>query len=235
MNSSALEFSLFPVSSQQELLEACAVRAQAYGHHLPEMGEQLAAPDDIDRHADTTVFLCRDKASGQATGTMRIQTSEHGPLMIEHSVRLPPRLAGVRRAEVTRLAVRVGADPLTKLCLMKASYLFCMAHRVQAMVIGARKESLIRNYRRLGFGDVFEGGALMPLAHTGGLPHRILCFDVAGAERMWAQGRHPLYTVMVGTRHDDLRVLPPLPAPAAPRQAALRGLPALALNPVGAG
>jgi hypothetical protein len=91
------------------------------------MGPQLAEPDAVDEAQGTTVFLCRDKASGRAIGTMRIQTSHPGPLMMEQSVTLPGWLAAAPRAEITRLAVSVGADPLTKLCLMKASYLFCMA------------------------------------------------------------------------------------------------------------
>lgn len=206
MSKSALDFSLFPVSGHVQLLEACAVRAQAYGHHLPELGRTLAEPDEIDRHPATTVFLCRDKASGEAIGTMRIQTSVHGPLMLEHSVPLPERLAACGRAEITRLAVRLGADPLVKLCLMKASYLFCLAQRVQAMVIGARKASLIRNYQRLGFVDVFGDDRLLPLAHTGGLLHRILCFDVAAARRTWAEQGHPLYAFMIETQHDDLQL-----------------------------
>ncbi|HNU12203.1 MAG TPA: hypothetical protein PKJ45_12710 [Rubrivivax sp.] len=213
-----LDFSLYPISDHEELLEACAVRATAYGHHLPELGPRLAEPDEIDHHPATTVFLCRDKASGRAVGTMRIQTSAHGPLMLERSVELPPWLATRQRAEVTRLAVSVGANPLTKLCLMKASYLFCMSQRVQSMVIGARRESLIRNYQRLGFVDVFGAEATVPLAHTGGLPHRILSFDVAGAERAWAEQGHALYTFMVRTRHDDLRHERRLPACAAQAQ-----------------
>lgn len=204
--SHALDFSLYPVSNHEELLEACAVRATAYGHHLPELGPRLAEPDEIDHHPATTVFICRDKASGRAVGTMRIQTSAHGPLMLERSVELPAWLATRQRAEVTRLAVSVGASSLTKLCLMKASYLFCMAQRVESMVIGARRESLIRNYQRLGFVDVFGADATVPLAHTGGLPHRILTFDVAGAERAWAERGHALYTFMVRTRHDDLQL-----------------------------
>ncbi len=234
MKNSALGFTLYPIASPQDLRDACEVRVRAYAHHLPELAERLAEPDEIDRHPATTVFLCRDKASGRAMGTMRIQTSEHGPLVLERGIALPPPLAQLQRAEITRLAVRTGADPLTKLCLMKASYLFCMARRVQAMVIGARKEALIRTYRRLGFRDVFGEGELKPLAHTGGLLHRILCFDVANAERTWAQDRHPLYSFMVGTIHDDLQVVHPV---ASPLRAALAGLPlpALpALNPAGA-
>jgi hypothetical protein len=206
MSSCTLGFALQPAASHEDLLEACAVRAQAYGRHLPEIGAHLAQPDTLDHAPGTTVFLCRDKASGRATGTMRIQTSHAGALMMEQSVTLPDWLATVPRAEITRLAVSVGADPLTKLCLMKASYLFCVAQHVEWMVIGARKEALIRNYRRLGFIDALGHDEFVPLAHTGGLMHRILAFDVLAAERAWAAARHPLYGFMVETAHEDLKV-----------------------------
>jgi hypothetical protein len=220
MDSCTLGFRLQPTASQDDLLAACAVRAQAYGHHLPEMGQRLAEPDALDSAEGTTVFLSRDKLSGRATGTMRIQTSHAGPLMMEGSVTLPDWLAQAPRAEITRLAVAVGADPLTKLCLMKTSYLFCVAKQVRWMVIGARNDALIRNYRRLGFVDVFGGDDLVPLAHTGGLMHRIMAFDVAAAERAWAVERHPLYGFMVQTRHDDLHLELPQPV-------LLRALPGL--------
>jgi hypothetical protein len=221
MSSCTLGFRLQPAASHDDLLDACAVRAQAYGHHLPEMGQRLAQPDALDRDPGTTVFLCRDKASGRAIGTMRIQTSHPGPLLMERSVTLPGWLVAAPRAEITRLAVSVGADPLTKLCLMKASYLFCTARQVAWMVIGARNEALMRNYRRLGFIDALCRDELVPLAHTGGLMHRILAFDVARAERSWATARHPLYGFMVQTLHEDLQVAVPQgpalwPVPALP-------------------
>jgi hypothetical protein len=214
MSSCTLGFALQPAASHDDLLDACAVRAQAYGHHLPEMGVRLTEPDPLDQAPGTTVFLCRDKASGRATGTMRIQTSHAGALMMEQSVTLPDWLAAVPRAEITRLAVSVGADPLTKLCLMKASYLFCVAQHVQWMVIGARNEALIRNYRRLGFIDALGHDEQVPLAHTGGLLHSILAFDVLAAERAWAAKRHPLYGFMVQTVHEDVQVELPQRQPA---------------------
>ncbi len=214
MSSCTLGFTLQPAASHDDLLDACAIRAQAYGRHLPEMGARLAEPDALDQAPGTTVFLCRDKASGRATGTMRIQTSYAGVLMMEQSVTLPDWLASVPRAEITRLAVSVGADPLTKLCLMKASYLFCVAQHVQWMVIGARNQALIRNYRRLGFIDALGRDELVPLAHTGGLMHNILTFDVVAAERAWAVARHPLYGFMVQTFHEDLKVELPERQPA---------------------
>ena len=209
-----LEFTLQLVSSPEDLLDACSVRAQAYGHHLPEMGRRLAEPDELDLAPGTSVFLCRAKADGRATGTMRIQSNAHGPLLMEGSLSLPPWLRGAPRAEITRLAVRVGADPLTRLSLWKASYQFCVANQLNWMVVGARNDALIRNYRRLGFVDVFGPDELMPLAHTGGLPHRIMAFDNTSAQRRWGEMRHPLYQFVFETLHSDLQAatLPQLPA-----------------------
>jgi hypothetical protein len=224
-----LGFTLQLVSSTEDLLDACSVRAQAYGHHLPEMGRQLAEPDSLDFDPGTSVFLCRAKADGRATGTMRIQSSACGPLLMESSLKLPPWLHGASRAEITRLAVRVGADPLTRLSLWKASYQFCMANQLHWMVVGARNEALIRNYRRLGFVDVFGPDELMPLAHTGGLPHRIMAFDNTSAQRRWGEMHHPLYQFVFETQHSDLEASTLPLVPLAPGGAALHhGLPALA-------
>lgn len=229
MGRCALGFVLELVNSTSGLLDACTVRAQAYGRHLPDMGRRLSEPDELDFAPATTVFVCRDKADGRPVGTMRIQSSACGPLLMEGSVSLPPWLRACSRAEVTRLAVAVGADPLVRLSLWKASYLFCMAHRIDWMVVGARNEALIRNYRRLGFVDLFGPDQLMPLAHTGGLPHRILAFDNASADRQWRQLKHPLYGFVVETEHAELQActqvqphfehragaaLPALPVPA---------------------
>ncbi|MBX3641702.1 MAG: hypothetical protein KF720_01375 [Rubrivivax sp.] len=229
MSSCELGLTLNVVSSHQDLLDACLVRAQAYGHHMPELGQKLLEPDALDHDPGTTVFICRDKLTGLCTGTMRIQSSSYGPLLMEGSLRLPPWLDSVSRVEITRLAVRVGADPLTRLCLWKASYLFCMANQLQWMVVGARNEALIRNYRRLGFVDVFAPDQMMPLAHTGGLPHRILALDNNVLKRRWGETRHPLYQFFFETQHADLEastmpVLHTVPGDAAEG----RHLPALA-------
>ncbi len=201
-----LGFTLRLATSSDDVSEACSVRAQAYGHHVPEMGGRFAEPDALDHAEGTAVFLCRDKTTGRGIGTLRIQPSAFGPLLLENSLILPNWLAGMPRAEITRLSVLAGADPLAKLCLMKASYLFCLASQMRWMVIGARNEALIRNYRRLGFKDVLGPDDRVPLAHAGGLPHRILAFDVSAAERTWVEARHPLYAFMVDTFHEDLQL-----------------------------
>ena len=229
MSHCELGFVLELVSSSRDLLEACSVRAQAYGHHLPEMGHRLSEPDELDFAPGTSVFVCRDKADGRAVGTMRIQSNAFGPLLMESSLSLPPWLHGASRAEITRLAVRVGADPLVRLSLWKASYFFCMANQLDWIVVGARNEALIRNYRRLGFVDVFGPDEMMPLAHTGGLPHRILALDNNALQRRWGETRHPLFQFFFETLHPDLEasMMPPLPILSA-RTPEGRRLPALA-------
>jgi hypothetical protein len=209
MTTTTLSFSVRIARTSEDVREACAVRALAYGHHLPEMGQRLVEPDAIDHADSTAILLCRDKRTGEGIGTARIQLSSGGPLLLEQSLILPNWIAGRPRAEITRLAVLAGADPLVKLCLMKASYLYSVANQLRWLVIGARNEALIRNYRRLGFRDVLDPDNRVPLAHAGNLPHSILAFDVVAAERTWQAARHPLYAFMVDTCHPDLQLFGP--------------------------
>ena len=194
-------------TSNQDFREACNVRAAAYGHHDPELGPKFGDVEQLDRTDGTAVLLCRDKQTGQGIGTARIQVSGFGPLALENSICLPDWLATRPRAQISRLAVLAGADPRVKLSLMKASYQYCLATRVRWMVIGARNAALIRNYRSLGFKDVFEPGAWVPLASGGGLPHQILAFDVVGASAAWQATKNRLYGFMTDTIQADLHVV----------------------------
>lgn len=211
MTLAKLSFTVRLALTDADIRAACKVRSQAYGHHLPGVRQQFAQPDAQDRHRGTAIVLCRDKQDGQAVGTLRIQRSSLGPLQLEHNMILPRWLADQPRAELTRLAVMRGADSLTRLALMKASYLYCLANQVRWMVIGARSEALIRIYQRLGFRDVFGPEDRVPLQHAGGLPHRILAFDVTAAERTWLAGEHGLYPFMIETFHPDLQLFPDTP------------------------
>lgn len=223
MTAMPLSFTVRTVRSEIDLRDACEVRAHAYGHHLPQMREQLAVPDALDRQRGVTSLLCRDKATGRAVGTVRIQRNVRGPLQLESSVILPRWLAERSRAEATRLAIVPGADAHVRPMLIKAAYLYCVAQQVRWLVIGARSEALIRLYRGLGFTEVMGEGARVPLAHAGHLPHAILGFDVVTAERTWSAAGHGLYPFMVETYHPELqlfgdeideaseRVSPPLP------------------------
>ena len=118
-------------------------------------------------------------------------------------MRLPEWLCRRPRAQISRLAVVPGASTVVKLLLMKACYQHCIATQVRWMVIGARSAALIRNYRSLGFSDVFEPGAWVPLASGGGLPHQILALDVLGAEEAWQATRNRLLGFMTDVVHTD--------------------------------
>lgn len=191
----------------QDLDDACAVRAAAYGHHDPQMGARLGQADALDRAAGTAVFLCRARVGGGCLGTTRIQVSGFGPLALESSLQLPAWLCGRPRAQISRLAVAPGAGVVVKLLLMKACYQYCLATQVRWMVIGARSAALIRNYRSLGFRDVFAPGAWIPLASGGGLPHQILTLDVAGAKDAWQATKNRLLGFMTDVGQAEQPVL----------------------------
>jgi hypothetical protein len=222
MPTATLSFTVRIAHTMEDLLAACQVRSASYGHHVPELRTAFAQPDELDLSPATAVFVCTHKQSGQAIGTARVQVNSLGPLLIESSVQVPDSMRDDARAEITRLAVVPGrTDPLIKLALMKASYLYCMANQVRWMVIGARSPALMRQYRRLGFDTLHEDGLPVPLAHAGHIDHWVLAFDVRAAERHWHEANHPLYTFMVGTVHPDIRLFEPALAMGLGRQEAL--------------
>lgn len=206
MTQQTLSFRLELASSKQDLDDACAVRSESYGHHLPGLYDALRQPDVIDLDVATTIFLCRDKASGQALGTARIQTTRTGQLLIEQCAEAPLEMKGQDRAEISRFSAIRGADPLVKLALWKASYLYCQAAQARWMIIGARSEALVRQYQKLGFSDIYDDRRMVPLTYAGGLAHRILAFDVVTAERTWLASHNPMYGFIFETTHRDIQL-----------------------------
>lgn len=216
MTTETLDFTLRIAGSADDLLAVGALRARAYGHHLPGLAQALGAPDAADTAPGSLVLMCRDKRSGEVIGTARFQRNHPRPLPIEASVTLPPALAAQSRAEVTRLAIAAGAHPKVRPLLMKACYLTALASQVRHLVIGARSPSLVRIYRGLGFGAALGDDRPVPLAHAGNLPHQVLALDVVAAERQWHACRNPLYQFMLETWHPDLQLLAePAAAPVA--------------------
>lgn len=191
-------------------MQACSVRTTSYGHHVPEWKDAFAEPDDIDLLPGTAVLLCTDKRSGKPIGTARIQTAMRGNdnLCIEQCVDLPPTMKQQGRAEITRLSSLPGADPLVRLALWKAGYLYCLANQARWLLIGARSEALVRGYCRLGTRDLYEDQRMVPLTYAGGMPHRVLVFDVIAAERNWFEASHPLFKFMFETVHPDIELFP---------------------------
>ena len=172
---------------------------------------QLSVPEPLDTSPGVVVLLCREKISGRAIGSARVQTNSYGPLLIERSVPIPREIGEDKRAEITRLSVVPGGDPQAKLALFKAIYLCCLAMQVRWMIIGARSDSLRNQYERLGFLPLAlneTNPQMVPLVHTGNLPHYVLRFDVTSAERNWHEQHNSLYRFMFRTSHPDLHLLP---------------------------
>ena len=208
MTTDSLSFTLRAVVNREDLAKVCAVRAEGYGHHSLAIREHMAQPDAIDLDPWTIIFLCEAKESGAPIGTMRVQSNTHGGVQveIEKYLSLPDWIGGYGRAEMSRLVIIPGADPLVKPALWKAGYMHCTSDRVHWLVIGARKPGLMKQYVYLGARDMYEDQRLIPLGHGWNLPHRIFVFNVASAEQDWYDGNHRLLRFMVETEHPDIDI-----------------------------
>lgn len=209
---SKIESSSFTVriaDDESSLNSAINIRHAAYARHLPDFARQLASEEESDRMPGTIVLLAESKLDRQPIGTMRIQTNRIYPLDIEHSVDIPASLRGKTLAEATRLGVSRGpAGTAVKTMLFKAFYLYCVQQRIDTMVISARSP-VDRMYEALLFDDLCGEKTYIPMHHVGGLPHRVMKFDVASARARWQAIGHPLYDFMCNTLHPDLHLNPP--------------------------
>lgn len=214
----ALPFTIRVVRDETELMKAVQIRQAAYGRHLPEFAQTLRLPEELDMRPGVAVLLAQSKLDGAPLGTMRIQTNRHQPLALEQSLALPPALTARPLAEATRLGVtgeRVGR--MVKTLLFKAYYEYCARNGIEWLVIAGRSP-IDRQYDRLMFSDVYPGMGAVPLRHAGNIPHRVMSFEVASAERRWREAAHPLYDLVFRTRHADIDLGPVAP----PFHAALR-------------
>jgi hypothetical protein len=199
-----LPFTVRVARNDDALHKAIAMRQAAYGRHVPEIAKNLGEPELHDSDPGTVVLLAESKLDGVALGTMRVQTNSYQPLWLEQSVTLPDWLQGPTLAEATRLGVsgsHVGR--LAKTVLFKAYFLFCVEAGIDWMVIAGRSP-LDRQYEALMFREVFPGQGFMPMQHAGNIPHRVLAFEVATAEKRWREGNHPLYNFVFRTLHPDI-------------------------------
>ncbi len=205
----SLPFTIEVATEAIALDDACEVRVAGYGHHLPHIKHAYSVPETIDHAIDTTVFVAYDKDTGAALGTARLQTTTHGgKLPIESCIELTPRVLEAGRAEITKLASVPGADPLVKLAIWKAGYLFCLANQARYLFIGARSRGLVRQYRRLGALAYHDDERMIPLSYAAEIPHQVLVFDVTSAERNWHTANHSLFDFMFRTTHPDLFLFP---------------------------
>ncbi|VVD74844.1 hypothetical protein PCA20602_00794 [Pandoraea capi] len=201
-----LPFIVSIASDETSLRDAVAMRQAAYGRHLPELAATLSDPESSDREPGAIVLMARARLDGAVLGTMRIQTNRYHALHLEDSAPLPDWLGSAALAEATRLGVVAGpVGRVVKTALFKAFYQYCLLSGIDWMVITARPP-LHRQYEALMFTDVFPSQELIPMAHVGGIGHRVLALDVAQARTRWQAAGHPLFAYMCLTHHPDLRL-----------------------------
>lgn len=198
-----LPFTVRVVRDEEQMRRAVAIRRAAYARHVPALAERLGQPEPDDRDAGCLVLLAESRMDGTPVGTMRIQTNRGRALAVEKSVALPSWLRHVPMAEATRLGIAGGsAGRVVKIVLCKAFYLYCLAAKIEWMVIAARPP-VDRQYEAALFQDVFPGRQF-PLRHAGDIPHRVFALEVGTAAQRWAAAGHPLSQFMVHTRHPDI-------------------------------
>lgn len=201
-----LPFSVRLVRSEADLSKAVQIRHAAYARHVPTLAETLKTPEHSDGQDGVVVLLAESKLDGSPVGTMRIQTNQYQPLMLEQSIDLPPYLRSRPLAEATRLGItdqKVGRA--VKTLLFKAFFLYCQQEGIEWMVIAGRSP-IDRQYERLLFSDVYPGMGYVPLRHAGNMPHRVMSFEVATAEARWAAASHPLFDFIFRTHHPDINL-----------------------------
>lgn len=201
-----LPFTIKRVRTEEDLSKAVQIRHAAYARHLPDFARTLELPEACDFDSDTVILLAESKLDGSALGSARIQTNFHQPLHVEESVELPLWLSTRRLAEVTRLGIDEGRiGRVVKIALIKAAFEFCEQSKVEWAVVTGRTP-IDRQYEQLLFADVFPGGTMIPLAHVGNLPHRVMAFEIETGEERWSAAKHPLLGFFRHTRHPDIDV-----------------------------
>ena len=206
MREERLPFVVTIARDEGALRDAVAMRQAAYGRHLPDLAATLSEPETSDREPGAIVLVARARLDGAVLGTMRIQTNRYHALHLEDSAPLPEWLDSAALAEATRLGVVAGpVGRVVKTALFKAFYQYCLLSGIDWMVITARPP-LHRQYEALLFTDVFPSQGLIPMAHVGGIGHRVLALNVAQARTRWQAAGHPLFAYMCLTHHPDLRL-----------------------------
>jgi hypothetical protein len=201
-----LPFTVRIVRTEEHLSKAIEIRALSYGRHFPEVGERFRSPEDADRAAFSLVLLAESKSTGEALGTLRIETNSKGPLAVEGL--LPPDsiYSGKTIAFVTRLGVKNGPEAsLVKLTLFKALHRYCLACQVDWIVVIARPP-MDRQYVKLGFEDVYAPGTLIPIRWAESVRMRLLALETISCEREWRTSRNPLYKFMFVDYCPDIAV-----------------------------
>lgn len=190
---------------ESDLKEIRDLRHAGYGRHLPEYSDVFNSVDELDFHNDVTLFIAKDKITGETVGSLRVQTNLTGPVEIENSMPLPPSFFDMHLCEMSRLVVKPGYVPQVRLALVKTAYMFCVGRQIRAIIASAR-QSMVRYYQSMGYSDVYEDKRMVHLKHVGNIPHRLIFLDIVGAEHDWLSSKRSGYDFIFKQYHPDLNI-----------------------------
>jgi hypothetical protein len=203
--SEALPF-VVEMAREGDLKDVAALRSASYGKHIPALGMVLQKPEECDYELGCEVIVARSKFDGSLLGTMRVHTNAFKPLPLQTSLRLPERFSNMRMVEATRLCVKGSPNAsLVRSALFKALFQYCEAQNVDWMMAAGRRP-VDRIYDALLFSDVGESGKFYPMAHAGGVPHRVMSLAPLEARFTWEACEHPLYRFVIETLHKDVNL-----------------------------
>lgn len=192
------------MARQVDLMEVARLRSASYGKHIPSLGSVLQKPEECDYELGCEVIVARSKFDGTLLGTLRTHTNAFKPLPLQMSLRLPERFSNARMVEATRLCVKGSPNAsAVRSALFKALFQYCEAQNV-AWMMAAGRRPVDRIYDALLFSDVAESGKFYPMAHAGGVLHRVMSLAPTEARVTWKASEHPLYRFVIETRHDDV-------------------------------
>jgi hypothetical protein len=192
------------IASRQYLQDVANLRVATYGKHLPTLAATLSQPEPADFARGCEVFVAKSKFDGSLLGTLRTHSNVFNPLPLQASIELPERFRGTRMVETTRLCVKGSPGASTvRSALFKALHQYCLEQNVDWMLAAARRP-VDRIHDSLLFKDINEPDVYYPMAHAGGVPHRVLSFSPSKADQLWRENLHPLYRFIFETRHTDI-------------------------------
>jgi hypothetical protein len=192
------------VATPQNLSKVTALRAAAYGRHMPEFAAKLGHPEASDFEHGCEVFVAISKLDGTALGTLRTHANVHKPLPLQASMQLSERFNGTRMVETTRLSIAGGvSSSVVRSALFKALHQYCLQQNVDWMLAAGRRP-VDRIYDALLFKDVNEPGAYYPMSHAGGVPHRVMSLAPDQVQPLWAAQGQSLYGFFFETVHPDI-------------------------------
>lgn len=194
------------VRKPDQLQLAVEVRYQAYSEKLQALAAKVRQPGPLDFSHGPVVLLAENRLTGEAVGTLRLNTGASFLSLLE-DIKLPPNIVKERTAFVSRMAVTgtVQERQLVRNLMQKAVFQLCIAKQLNRILLLA-VEPRERLFYRCGFSDVFEDGGSRHPAFLDGFPVKALFADTYSMERVWRGEKHPLYDFLFRTFHPEIEV-----------------------------